>query len=85
MQTNQIDKLILEGRKILNMTGVSSVDGFSEQCVKLTVSDSKAQILGEGLKITTYNKQDGNLIVEGKIDEIKYLVKKPPVLKRIFK
>ncbi len=85
MQNNQVERLILEGRKILSMTNVSEVNGFTEQCLKVTVSDTKAVINGENLKVTSYNKDDGNLTVEGKINEIKYSYKKPPIVKRLFK
>ena len=58
MQNNVIeqDKLILEGRKNFSMTGVQAVDGFSEQCLKLTVSGNKVIVTGENIKITAFNK-----------------------------
>lgn len=79
------EKIILEGRKKLSMTGVSGVDGFNEQCLKLTVFGNKITILGENLKITAFNKNTGNLMAEGLITEMKYKHKKVPLLKRIFK
>ena len=73
MQNNVIepDKLILDGRKKLNMTGVQTVDAFSEQCLKLTVSGDKVVINGEDIKITAFNKASGNLSAEGTFNEIK--------------
>ena len=87
MQNNVIeqDKLILEGRKNFSMTGVQTVDGFSEQCLKLTVSGNKVFIGGENIKITAFNKNTGNLSAEGLVNEIKYSHKKQPILKRLFK
>ena len=82
---NELDKLIIEGRKRLSMTGVSSVDGFSEEYVKLTVNGSKVQILGNNIKITSFNKNNGNLTADGNFNQVKYDVKKEPILKRIFK
>ena len=79
------DKLILENRKKLNMTNVSSVDSYSEQVLKLSVRDSKVIINGEKLKIEAYNKSSGNLIVDGTINEIRFNVNKPPLVKRLFK
>ncbi len=81
----EMDKLILEGRKSLQMTGVETVDGFSEQSLKLTVGGCKTQILGENIKITSFNKNNGNLSAEGEFFEIKYNYKKKPLIKRIFK
>lgn len=84
-QAVNTDKLILDGRRILQMTGVEAVDGFSEQVLKLSVANSKVAISGENIKITAYNKANGNLVAEGKFYEIKYNVKKKPLLKRLFK
>lgn len=85
MQENQGVKLLLEDRKKLTMSGVTSVDGFGEQYVKVSLSGSKLQILGEKLKVVSFNKSTGALIVEGLVNEIKYNYKKQPLLKRIFK
>ena len=79
------DKLILENRKKLNMTNVSSVDSYSEQVLKLSVRDNKVVIAGEKLKIEAYNKASGNLIVDGIINDIRYVVNKAPLVKRLFK
>ena len=79
------DRLILENRKKLNMTNVSSVDSYSEQTLKLTVKENKVVINGEKLKIESYNKASGNLVVDGLINEIKFNINKAPLVKRIFK
>lgn len=79
------ENLTLDGRKRLSLTGVESVDGFNEQCLKLTVMGSKLYIVGENIKITAFNKTSGNLNADGNFFEIKYYRKKQPVLKRIFK
>ena len=79
------EKLIIEGRKHLSLSGVESVDSFNEQCLKLTVVGNKMQILGENIKISAFNKSNGNLCAEGEFYEIKYYHKKLPVMKRVFK
>lgn len=81
----QIDKLILDARKRLTMTSVESVDGFSEQFLKLKAGGCKVLILGENIKITAYNKESGNLSADGIFNSIKFDVKKESILKRIFK
>ena len=81
----EAEKLILEARKKLSMTGVETVDGFSEQSLKLTVSGNKVIICGENIKITAFNKSTGNLSAEGTFTEIKYNHKKTPFIKRLFK
>lgn len=87
MPNNQVemDKVLIEGRKKLSMTGVDSVDGFSEQTLNLTVSGGKVKISGENIKITAYNKATGTLNADGVFNEIKYNAKKIPFVKRLFK
>lgn len=81
----QQTKLELENRTKLSMTGVETVDGFSEQSLNLTVSGERVKITGENIKITSYNKGTGNLTADGVFGEIKYCYKKQPVVKRLFK
>ncbi len=81
----EVDKLVLDGRKRLSMTGVQSVDGFSEQTLSLTVSGNKVKVCGEGIKISAFNKATGSLTADGEFNEIKYCFKKPPLVKRLFK
>lgn len=83
--SNEIDKLCLDGRKRLSMTGVETVDGFTEQVLKLTVSGSKVAVNGSGIKITAFNKATGTLTADGEFHEIRYLSKKAPIVKRLFK
>ena len=81
----EVDRIILDGRKRLSMTGVQSVDGFSEQVINLTVLGNKVRISGENIKITAYNKATQTLSADGIFNEIKYNHKKEPIVKRIFK
>ncbi len=81
----EMEKLVIDARKRLTMSGVSSVDSFSEQVINLTVSGSKVKITGENLKITAFNKGSGNLTADGAFKEIKYDFKKTPLIKRLFK
>ncbi len=87
MQQNVIetDSLVLDGRKKLSMTCVDTVDGFSEQSLKLTVKGNKVLVSGENIKITSFNKNTGNLTAEGEFVQIKYGTQKTPIVKRLFK
>ena len=84
---NQVntDRLEVVGRRRLAMSGVETVDGFSEQALNLTVSGVKVKITGEKIKITAFNKATGTLTADGIFNEIKYNAKKTPIFKRIFK
>ncbi len=83
--TKTQEKLVLDERKTISLTGVETVDGFNEQMLKLTINGSKLQILGENIKITAFNKATGNLCAQGNIFEIKYAHQKQPLVKRIFR
>ena len=78
-------KLILEDRKTFSITGVSTVDGFSSEYLRLTVNGSKLIINGKNIKITGYNKTTGNLTADGNFDAIKFDEKKQSIIGRIFK
>jgi len=81
----QADRLVLDARKSLSMTGVQSVDGFSNQYLNLTVFGNKVRIVGENIKISSYNKSTGSFTADGIFTEIKYNHKKVPFVKRLFK
>ncbi|MBE5750592.1 MAG: hypothetical protein E7346_06990 [Clostridiales bacterium] len=82
---SELDKLCLDGRKRLSMSGVETVDSFSDQMLKLTVSANKVIIVGENIKITSYDKDKGQFNAEGNFTEIKYVQKKGSLMKRLFK
>ena len=79
------EKLVLDARRNLSLCGVQTVDGFNEQSLRLTINNSKGVVVGENIKITAFNKANGNLSAEGEFYEIKYSHKKLPIVKRIFK
>ena len=85
MQETVCEKILLEGRRKLQMTCVEAVDGFSEQTLKISVKGNKVIITGKNLKITAFSKESGNLSAEGEITDVKYGGEKQPFIKRIFK
>ena len=77
--------LTLEGQKRLTMTGVESVDGFSEQSLKLTLAGKRVLVTGSHIKITSFNKATGSLTADGMCDSVRYDAKKGSFFKRVFK
>ena len=77
--------LTLENRKKLSLGGVDSVEGYGPQYIKLTSGGIKMTVLGNNIKITSFNKSSGTLTADGVFSEIKYLGKSVPFLKRVFK
>ena len=81
----EAEKVTLEARKKLTMTCVEAVDAFTAQRLTLTVAGKSVNVLGEGIKITAFNKASGCLTAEGSFSEIKYNATKVPFIKKIFK
>lgn len=77
--------LTLENQKRIVLTSVSSVDAFSPENLKLTVNGKKVVIVGNNIKITSFNKSSGDFKADGDFVKIFYEGKKVPVLKKIFK
>ena len=57
--------VILENRKLLNLSGISDVDSFDEQTIKAYTGE--LTIRGTDLHINKLNLETGELIVEGEI------------------
>ncbi len=87
MQQNLVEgsRIVLDERKRLTISGVQSVDGFSEQYLNLTINGNKVRVLGEKIKISAFNKSNGNFSADGLFFEIRFIEKKQPVTKRLFK
>lgn len=85
MQNVEQNTLQLDNQRKLTMTGVVSVDTFSPSQLKLSLEGKSVLVCGDNLKVVNFNKGQGNLLVEGIIFEIKFLNKKSPIIKRIFK
>ena len=79
MENKNMDKLVIECRKQLTLTGVDSVDGFSEQTLNLTVSGVKVKISGENIKIVSeianLNYLESKKMLESKTAVLIYKVK----------
>lgn len=76
--------LTIEQQKKITMTGVDSVDGFSESEIKLTVGGKKVTIFGTQLKVLAFSRGSGNLSASGEVTCVKYGAK-GKLLQRLFK
>lgn len=77
-------KLTLDCGKHLTLSGVVSVDGFSDEKIFLSSDRGRVFITGNAIKITSYNKNTGLLTAEGDFSGIRYGEKKGSFLKRLF-
>lgn len=69
--------VFIKSRKQLEMSGVMDVSSFDEHEIIIQTGASGASIEGEDLKIERFNAQNGELIVNGKINGIYYFNKEP--------
>lgn len=80
--------MILENRKKLSMTGVKDVAGFDEQCVNLITELGDLCIKGEGLHISDFSGESGELNIDGEIYSMVYSETRQPeggFFSRIFR
>lgn len=67
------------------MTGVSSVDAFSESGITLTVNGQRVQIAGAKLKVLAFSEGSGNFTASGEVFSVKYGGAKGSAVKKLFK
>jgi len=64
------NRLLLTNRKHLVVDGVEHVGKFNEREINLDTNLGQLNIRGEGLHITLLNLEEGNLVVEGRVDHV---------------
>ena len=80
--------LILENRSKLRLTGVTDVDSFDETTIVAYTELGELNIGGTGLHIFKLSTDEGELVVEGKINSLIYLENQPKsggVFSRLFR
>lgn len=69
-------------RKRLSMSGVTDVFSFDEEIIELETEEGYIEIKGELLHIIKMNIDEGELIVEGKVNELTYHDSAAPAKKK---
>ncbi len=64
--------LILEGRKVLTVSGVNDIDSFDEQSVVLFTEMGELTVKGSNLHINRLNVDTGELNIDGDIHTMIY-------------
>lgn len=86
MQNQSVQSILtLENQQRLTLTGVESVDAFSDTCVTLTVNKKRVVITGSALKVLAFSQGSGNFTASGFVANIKFGGVKGKGLKRLFK
>ena len=66
-------RLLLEERSQLALTGVKAVDSFDEQLIALDSELGGVEISGEGLQIGSLDLDQGRVEVSGRIDSVAFV------------
>ncbi len=64
--------IILEGRKVLRMSGVCDVDSFDEQTVIAFTNMGELTVRGDDIHISKLNTDTGELSLEGNFYALSY-------------
>ena len=64
--------LKLDSRNSLTLDGVSNIEEFDGNYITLATDKDNLRIEGEGMKIVSLSKEDGAILVTGKINGIFY-------------
>ncbi len=84
MEESKLQTALIEQQKKITMTGVDSVDSFSDKQINLTLENGKAVISGEELKIINFSKANGSFSAVGKIFGVRFFDKREKITKRLF-
>ncbi|NLN14434.1 MAG: sporulation protein YabP [Tissierellia bacterium] len=68
-------KIVLDDRERLNITGVESVDSFNEHTINLSTVKGGLSIKGEDLNISNLNLDEGIVKISGLINSLTYTSK----------
>lgn len=81
------NKIILDNRKKVTITGVEKALSSNDECIILQVSGTKLFVTGHNLHINKLDVEAGEVQAEGDFDSFKFgdVKAKGNFLKRIFK
>ena len=87
-ENNRINQnIILENRKKLNLTGIKDVVSFDDETVILDTALGRLTVKGEGLHISSFNTERGDLTAVGNVIALVYTTeeKSGGVFSRLFR
>lgn len=72
MEENREHKVIMEDRARLTISSVEDVESFDDEKVIVITGMGTMTVSGADFRISRLNVDDGQLVIEGEIDEIQY-------------
>ncbi len=85
MQEVKQSVLTLESQKKLTLTGVESVDAFSETDIFLTVCGKKVRVSGAKMKIVAFSQGSGSFSAAGEFSAVRYGAQRGKLFSGLFK
>lgn len=76
-KSGTVHKVMIENRQNGVLTGIVDVHAFDEETISLLTECGKLLIKGEKLHVKSLDLVNGQIEIEGKIDSLVYLTKKP--------
>lgn len=75
-EISNIHNVILDNRKKAVMSGIKDVTAYDSETINLSTNLGDLTVKGENLKINSFNTDNGNLEIEGKIIALVYVTEK---------
>lgn len=72
MEEEKRHSITMENREKLTITEVDDVESFDEEKVVVYTSMGMMTVIGSDFRIHKLNVDDGQLVIEGVVDEIRY-------------
>lgn len=72
MENEKKHSITIENREKMIITAVEDLESFDEEKIIVYTSMGKLSVYGYDFKINKLNVDDGQLTIEGKIDDIQY-------------
>ena len=72
MEEERSHKIILENRESLTVSAVRDIESFDDERVVVVTDMGTMTVVGGDFRISKLNVDDGQLVIEGEIDEIEY-------------
>lgn len=72
MEENREHRVIMENRERLTITAVEDIESFDEEKVVVITEMGTMTVSGGDFRINRLNVDDGQIVIEGEIDEVEY-------------
>lgn len=86
-QNELLHQLTLKECELMHISGVTDVESFDEETVKLVTTCGKLTVSGSGLHVSELQLETGDVRLSGRVDSLVYTVHEPhrSLLRRIFR